>query len=264
MAQPTSWSRSPHVRCPVAATTPSAPGPRGSWCRKDLPGQLSVSVREPPTTTASIVKVDLVVALPLKASAGTVASPAKNGVRRRGPSRSATTRPRPHCGPRSAARRAWRPPCATRPPAPEERGARPRPAPPPRSPPPKSPSPLHARLDERRDAGAVVGCQRGQARGRGPQERPAAAAARRWTVSAWVRDRHGHTYLITVISHRHRTMGAGVKAVEHVAELVTRASPRLRTAGEAAHSPPPPRPGGEGCGMGWTRVRYVAAVMRPR
>ncbi|MFG6191303.1 serine hydrolase [Nonomuraea sp. JJY05] len=47
----------------------------------------------------------------------------------------------------------------------------------------------------------------------------------RWTVNSIgrVRDRHGHTYLIAVISHRHRTMGAGVKAVEHVAELVAEA-----------------------------------------
>ncbi|MEU6779624.1 hypothetical protein ABZ912_10520 [Nonomuraea angiospora] len=51
----------------------SAPDPRSSSYRKaltryldDLPGQLTVSVREPPTTTAGIAKVDLVVAPLLK------------------------------------------------------------------------------------------------------------------------------------------------------------------------------------------------------
>ena len=46
----------------------------------------------------------------------------------------------------------------------------------------------------------------------------------RWTVNSIgrVRDR-GHTYLIAVISHRHGSMGAGVKAVERVSELVTKA-----------------------------------------
>ncbi|MEV4177517.1 serine hydrolase [Nonomuraea sp. NPDC049709] len=44
----------------------------------------------------------------------------------------------------------------------------------------------------------------------------------RWTVNSIgrVRDR-GHTYLIAVISHRHDTMGAGVHAVERVSRLVT-------------------------------------------
>ncbi|MGN9841781.1 serine hydrolase [Nonomuraea sp. H19] len=44
----------------------------------------------------------------------------------------------------------------------------------------------------------------------------------RWTVNSIgrVRDR-GHTYLIAVISRRHSSMGAGVKAVERVTELVT-------------------------------------------
>ncbi|MFI7132608.1 serine hydrolase [Nonomuraea sp. NPDC050153] len=47
----------------------------------------------------------------------------------------------------------------------------------------------------------------------------------RWTVNSIgrVRDRHGHTYLIAVISHRHRSMSAGVKTVEQVAKLVTQA-----------------------------------------
>ncbi|TMR90124.1 serine hydrolase [Nonomuraea basaltis] len=46
----------------------------------------------------------------------------------------------------------------------------------------------------------------------------------RWTVNSIgrVRDR-GHTYLIAVISHRHGSMGAGVKAVERVSELVAKA-----------------------------------------
>ncbi|MFG1707941.1 serine hydrolase [Nonomuraea sp. M3C6] len=46
----------------------------------------------------------------------------------------------------------------------------------------------------------------------------------RWTVNSIgrVRDR-GHTYLIAVISRRHPSMGAGVKAIEHVTELVTEA-----------------------------------------
>ncbi|MGW6495420.1 hypothetical protein [Nonomuraea angiospora] len=75
---------------PLAATTPAAPAPRNPPYRKaltrslhryldDLPGQLSVSVRELSTglsytynhrlrtATASIVKVDLVVALLLRA-----------------------------------------------------------------------------------------------------------------------------------------------------------------------------------------------------
>jgi beta-lactamase class A len=44
----------------------------------------------------------------------------------------------------------------------------------------------------------------------------------RWTVNSIgrVRDR-GHTYLIAVISERQSSMGAGIKAVEHVSELVT-------------------------------------------
>ncbi|WP_170222837.1 serine hydrolase [Nonomuraea turkmeniaca] len=44
----------------------------------------------------------------------------------------------------------------------------------------------------------------------------------RWTVNSIgrVRDRR-HTYMIAVISHRHGSMGAGVKAVERVSRLVT-------------------------------------------
>ncbi|MFC4113416.1 serine hydrolase [Nonomuraea zeae] len=46
----------------------------------------------------------------------------------------------------------------------------------------------------------------------------------RWTVNSIgrVRDR-GHTYLIAVISRRHGSMGAGVKAVEHVSALMAEA-----------------------------------------
>jgi beta-lactamase class A len=46
----------------------------------------------------------------------------------------------------------------------------------------------------------------------------------RWTVNSIgrVRDR-GRTYLIAVISHRHSSMGTGVKAVERVTRLVTKA-----------------------------------------
>jgi beta-lactamase class A len=46
----------------------------------------------------------------------------------------------------------------------------------------------------------------------------------RWTVNSIgrVRDR-GHTYLIAVISRRHGSMGTGVETVEHVSRLVARA-----------------------------------------
>ncbi|RVX43219.1 beta-lactamase class A [Nonomuraea polychroma] len=48
-----------------------------------------------------------------------------------------------------------------------------------------------------------------------------------WTVNSigQVRDR-GHTYLIAVISERHGSMGAGVKTVERVSRLVTKAMSR--------------------------------------
>ncbi|NUP63526.1 MAG: hypothetical protein HOW71_15300 [Nonomuraea sp.] len=50
-----------------------------------------------------------------------------------------------------------------------------------------------------------------------------------WTVNSIGRVRtRGHTYLIAVISERHPSMGAGIRAVEHVSELVTKA---LGTAG---------------------------------
>ncbi|MEO3872792.1 serine hydrolase [Nonomuraea sp. B12E4] len=51
----------------------------------------------------------------------------------------------------------------------------------------------------------------------------------RWTVNSIgrVRDR-GHTYLIAVISHRHGSMSAGVRAVERVSRLVTDALARQR------------------------------------
>ncbi|WP_433431259.1 serine hydrolase [Nonomuraea sp. CA-141351] len=46
----------------------------------------------------------------------------------------------------------------------------------------------------------------------------------RWTVNSIGRVRsRGHTYLIAVISDRHRSMGVGVKAVETVAKVVTKA-----------------------------------------
>ncbi|WP_327590409.1 class A beta-lactamase-related serine hydrolase [Nonomuraea sp. NBC_00507] len=48
-----------------------------------------------------------------------------------------------------------------------------------------------------------------------------------WTVNSIgrVRDR-GHTYLLAVISERHGSMGAGVKTVERVSRLVTKAMSR--------------------------------------
>ncbi|MEV0380867.1 serine hydrolase [Nonomuraea sp. NPDC050643] len=45
----------------------------------------------------------------------------------------------------------------------------------------------------------------------------------RWTVNSMGRVRKGgRTYLIAVISRRHRSMGAGVKAIEHVSKMVAR------------------------------------------
>ncbi|MGW3343463.1 serine hydrolase [Nonomuraea rubra] len=45
----------------------------------------------------------------------------------------------------------------------------------------------------------------------------------RWTVNSIGRVRErGRTYLIAVISRRHRSLGAGIKAVEHVSKLVAK------------------------------------------
>ncbi|NUR85682.1 MAG: hypothetical protein HOY71_16520 [Nonomuraea sp.] len=53
---------------------------------------------------------------------------------------------------------------------------------------------------------------------------PRARHGGRWTVNSIGRVRsHGHTYLIAVISERQPSMGAGIRTVEHVGELVTRA-----------------------------------------
>ncbi|MEV0620703.1 serine hydrolase [Nonomuraea sp. NPDC050404] len=50
----------------------------------------------------------------------------------------------------------------------------------------------------------------------------------RWTVNSIGRVRvRGRTYLIAVVSRRNPSMGAGVKAVEHVSELVTEAVARI-------------------------------------
>ncbi|GAA4941478.1 beta-lactamase class A [Nonomuraea thailandensis] len=52
-----------------------------------------------------------------------------------------------------------------------------------------------------------------------PRERDAG----RWTVNSIGRVRErGRTYLIAVISRRHRSLGAGIKAVEHVSKLVAK------------------------------------------
>ncbi|MEV4106392.1 serine hydrolase [Nonomuraea sp. NPDC049695] len=52
----------------------------------------------------------------------------------------------------------------------------------------------------------------------------------RWTVNSIGRVRgHGHTYLIAVISDRHPSMGAGVRAVEHVAALVAKTLAKAAT-----------------------------------
>ncbi|TMR23690.1 hypothetical protein ETD86_07605 [Nonomuraea turkmeniaca] len=49
----------------------------------------------------------------------------------------------------------------------------------------------------------------------------------RWTVNSMGRVKsRGHTYLIAVLSERHGSMGSGVKTVERVSKLVTKAMSR--------------------------------------
>ncbi|MEV4356013.1 serine hydrolase [Nonomuraea sp. NPDC049625] len=256
----------PLVPRPVAATTPSAPAPRGPSYRKaltrslhryldDLPGQLSVSVRELSTglsytynhrlrtATASIVKVDLVVALLLKAqrrhrgltdwerrsaaravkvsdnaaastlwsaiggAPGLAAAHRKLGLRDTTPGPGgawgATTT--------SAADQLRLLTALTSPKSPLSAKNR------------RYVLGLMSEVTPEQSWGVSAAGRGDVALKNGWLPRPRDGG--RWTVNSIgrVRDRHGHTYLIAVISHRHRTMGAGVKAVEHVAELVTKA-----------------------------------------